>query len=261
MRRPKAAAGSRRLAWTRPSSLVEVGAVRHHEPYRPGGGHDLTARPAGSSRQRYQLPERQPPSSPPPVSQLRMYAMPSLRDREVGAGLGGLRDASSRADGRGVRRRRRRRPATRRRGRRRRAGSAKQDSICETALRASALALESCALALWPRNVGSAIAARIPMMRITTSSSIRVNPRSSIPEVIDGPAADLKCETSASYRSSRTTEGGPEGPPSIRLCDLIRCDYQLPAVGQPPLPRVVARAGVRGAALRDRELGAASDVA
>ena len=36
--------------------------------------------------------------------------------------------------------------------------------------------LESLALFLWLKNVGIAIAARIPMMSMTTSSSIRVNP-------------------------------------------------------------------------------------
>ena len=57
--------------------------------------------------------------------------------------------------------------------------SVKQDSIWDTTLRASDFADESCALALWPRNVGSAIAARMPMIRMTTSSSMSVKPSSS----------------------------------------------------------------------------------
>src|SRR4051794_8857089 len=44
--------------------------------------------------------------------------------------------------------------------------------------RAFDLASESWPFARWPRNAGRAIAARIPMIRITTRSSIRVKPRS-----------------------------------------------------------------------------------
>src|SRR3954463_15559641 len=39
-----------------------------------------------------------------------------------------------------------------------------------------AFALESFAFCFWLKNVGMAIAARIPMISMTTSSSIRVNP-------------------------------------------------------------------------------------
>ncbi len=45
------------------------------------------------------------------------------------------------------------------------------------ALRTAALASVSCAFVRWLRNAGSAIAARIPMIRMTTRSSIRVKPR------------------------------------------------------------------------------------
>jgi len=45
------------------------------------------------------------------------------------------------------------------------------------ALRTADLASVSCALVRWLRNAGSAIAARIPMIRITTISSISVKPR------------------------------------------------------------------------------------
>src|SRR3954451_8911972 len=44
--------------------------------------------------------------------------------------------------------------------------------------RAFDLASESWPFARWPRNAGRAIAARMPMIRITTRSSIRVKPRS-----------------------------------------------------------------------------------
>ena len=54
-----------------------------------------------------------------------------------------------------------------------------QDSICEMALRASDFADASDALSRWPRNVGRAIAARMPMIRMTTSSSMSVKPDSS----------------------------------------------------------------------------------
>jgi hypothetical protein len=57
--------------------------------------------------------------------------------------------------------------------------SVKQDSTCVTALRTSALAAESFALSDWPRKVGRAIAARTPMIRMTTRSSMRVKPSSS----------------------------------------------------------------------------------
>src|SRR3954469_21023021 len=50
-----------------------------------------------------------------------------------------------------------------------------------TRLRTFALASASSAFSLWPRNMGSAIAARIPITRITTRSSMSVNPRSSRP--------------------------------------------------------------------------------
>src|SRR4051794_27783383 len=47
-------------------------------------------------------------------------------------------------------------------------------AVC--AVRAADLASESCARPRWPRKAGSAIAARMPMMRMTTRSSIRVKP-------------------------------------------------------------------------------------
>src|SRR3954462_8667281 len=51
--------------------------------------------------------------------------------------------------------------------------------ICETALRALDLAEASLPLSRWPRKVGRAMAARMPMIRMTTRSSIRVKPDSS----------------------------------------------------------------------------------
>src|SRR5437764_3608978 len=57
--------------------------------------------------------------------------------------------------------------------------SVKHDSSCETRLRASDFALASFALLRWLRKLGRAIAARMPMIRITTRSSIRVKPLSS----------------------------------------------------------------------------------
>src|SRR5215210_1454768 len=47
------------------------------------------------------------------------------------------------------------------------------------ASRTADLASVSCARERWPRNAGRAIAARMPMIRMTTSSSIRVKPFSS----------------------------------------------------------------------------------
>jgi hypothetical protein len=58
--------------------------------------------------------------------------------------------------------------------------SAQHVSISVIMLRALDLALASMAFPRWPRNAGSAIAARIPMMRMTTSSSMRVKPLSSV---------------------------------------------------------------------------------
>ena len=58
--------------------------------------------------------------------------------------------------------------------------SVKQASIWETMLRTSDLAAASCPLERCVRNAGIAIAARMPMIRITTSSSIRVKPRSAL---------------------------------------------------------------------------------
>jgi hypothetical protein len=60
--------------------------------------------------------------------------------------------------------------------------SVRQDSTCETALRAADFADESLALSFWPRKVGRAIAARMPMMRTTTRSSMSVKPDSSLYE-------------------------------------------------------------------------------
>jgi hypothetical protein len=53
--------------------------------------------------------------------------------------------------------------------------------IMVAALRADETAAESCAFERWLRNVGMAIAARIPMMITTTRSSIRVKPPYSEP--------------------------------------------------------------------------------
>src|SRR6266550_2641002 len=53
-------------------------------------------------------------------------------------------------------------------------------SAVVSAVRASSFAEESDALLFWLRNDGIAIAARMPMIRITTRSSIRVKPPSSL---------------------------------------------------------------------------------
>src|SRR6059058_3248551 len=53
-------------------------------------------------------------------------------------------------------------------------------SICDTRLRAFDFASESWPFFCWPRKAGRAIAARMPMIRITTRSSIRVKPFSSL---------------------------------------------------------------------------------
>ena len=57
----------------------------------------------------------------------------------------------------------------------------KQVSTCATALRASDFAEASLPLFCCPRKTGRAIAARMPMMTITTSSSMSVKPDSSRP--------------------------------------------------------------------------------
>src|SRR3954468_14684182 len=54
------------------------------------------------------------------------------------------------------------------------------DSTCETRLRALDFASASWPFFCWPRKAGRAIAARMPMIRITTRSSIRVKPFSSL---------------------------------------------------------------------------------
>src|SRR3954447_6752225 len=54
-------------------------------------------------------------------------------------------------------------------------------------LRAFDFASESWPFARWPRNAGSAIAARIPMIRITTRSSISVKPDSCLTSGRGGP--------------------------------------------------------------------------
>src|SRR3954449_9381196 len=58
--------------------------------------------------------------------------------------------------------------------------SVAQVSICDTRLRAFDFASESWPFFCWPRKAGRAIAARMPMIRITTRSSIRVKPFSSL---------------------------------------------------------------------------------
>ena len=58
--------------------------------------------------------------------------------------------------------------------------SVKHASIWETMLRTLDLAAASWPFERCVRKAGIAIAARIPMIRITTSSSIRVKPRSSL---------------------------------------------------------------------------------
>jgi hypothetical protein len=63
--------------------------------------------------------------------------------------------------------------------------SAKHDSICETALRASDLAEASWPFFCWPRNEGRAIAARMPMIRMTTRSSMSVKPCSSFAQLVE----------------------------------------------------------------------------
>src|SRR3954465_14244254 len=53
-------------------------------------------------------------------------------------------------------------------------------SICETRLRGFDWASASCPFFCWPRKAGRAIAARMPMIRITTRSSMSVKPFSSL---------------------------------------------------------------------------------
>src|SRR3954465_5114060 len=53
-------------------------------------------------------------------------------------------------------------------------------SICDTRLRAFDFASESWPFFCWPRKAGRAIAARMPMIRITTRSSMSVKPFSSL---------------------------------------------------------------------------------
>src|SRR3954451_1718915 len=57
--------------------------------------------------------------------------------------------------------------------------SVEHDSICDTRLRAFDFASESWPFFCWPRKAGRAIAARMPMIRITTRSSMSVKPFSS----------------------------------------------------------------------------------
>ena len=57
--------------------------------------------------------------------------------------------------------------------------SVKYVSIAVWAVRTLLLASESCALARWLRKAGRAIAARMPMIRMTTRSSMSVKPFSS----------------------------------------------------------------------------------
>jgi len=54
------------------------------------------------------------------------------------------------------------------------------DSAVVSAVRASSLAEASLAFAFWPMKAGMAMAERMPMIRMTTSSSIRVKPPSSL---------------------------------------------------------------------------------
>ena len=54
--------------------------------------------------------------------------------------------------------------------------------------RALDLALVSCAFSCWPRKLGRAIAARMPMIRITMRSSMSVKPSSSRMEACTVPS-------------------------------------------------------------------------
>ena len=54
-----------------------------------------------------------------------------------------------------------------------------QDSAAKSNARNMVSHMESCALARWLRNAGRAIAARMPMIRMTTRSSMSVKPFSS----------------------------------------------------------------------------------
>ena len=53
-------------------------------------------------------------------------------------------------------------------------------SAVVSAVRASSFACDAVALLFWDRNDGMAIAARMPMIRITTKSSMSVKPPSSL---------------------------------------------------------------------------------
>src|SRR3954470_23595672 len=90
-------------------------------------------------------------------------------------------------------------------------------------LRASDLAEASCPFARWPRKAGRATAARIPMIRTTTISSMSVKPSSRVLRwraVMARPSArwgpDLRrveLFLVRGFRSALTARGGPGCPP------------------------------------------------
>src|SRR4051812_40831910 len=92
-------------------------------------------------------------------------------------------------------------------------------------LRALLLAEASWPLDRCPRNAGRAIAARMPMIRMTTSNSIRVKPRS--------PALISVC-VERSILASRQNANGAGASPPRRHQSNETADYQLVPL-QPPL--------------------------
>src|SRR5215210_85204 len=108
--------------------------------------------------------------------------------------------------------------------------SVKQASIWETRLRTSDFAAESCPLERCVRNAGTAMAARIPMIRITTSSSISVKPASPLRVVLD-----FRVIRGGLRRVRDRPGGGPDGPPPGRAIRAVGPrSYQLPPLQPPP---------------------------
>src|SRR3954471_20659759 len=103
----------------------------------------------------------------------------------------------------------------------------KHVSTWATALRASDLADASLPLFACPRKIGSATAARMPMMRMTTSSSMSVKPAWSSRVV-------LSMVDSAAGIGLGRRRGGPE--PASTNASAQRADYHLLCELHEPLP-------------------------
>ena len=114
--------------------------------------------------------------------------------------------------------------------------SVKQASMWETRLRTWDLAEESCPFERCDRKAGIAIAARIPMIRMTTRSSMRVKPRSS-ERRLETFRVMSEGRPEGEGRGLEKTRGGHSGPPlDLSGCSSAGADYHLVLVGQPPLP-------------------------